>query len=199
MDKIKFRLPEKLLPYKGVLYFFAILFVTHFFWKLTMTGDESDNVVTFLGLPLTDFFNSMSRHVAKKSIGVLHLFYSNAVLLPENIIQHPNGKSVQIIWACTGIKQAYIFFCIIAFYHGPWKKKIWYIPMGLCVVYLFNLLRISAIAALVENHSELFDLVHGYILKYLFYAVIFGLWVLWDEKISGNNKKKISENENKYI
>jgi exosortase/archaeosortase family protein len=199
MDKITFRFPEKLTPYKGVLYFFFILALTHFFWKFTMNGDASDNVVTFFGLPLTDFFNAMSDHVAKKSLGVLQLFHSNAILLPDNIIQHPNGKSVQIIWACTGIKQAYIFFCIIAFYKGPWQKKLWYIPLGIFVVYLFNLLRISAIAALVENHSELFDLVHGHLLKYLFYIVIFGLWVLWEEKISGNNQKKITENEHHSI
>jgi len=187
---MKLKLPDRFSPYQGVIYFVVVLIITHFFWKFTMVGDESDDVVTFFGLNLTGFFNFMSTHTAQVSARILQIFNPEVQLLPQNMIKHGNGEAVRIIWACTGIKQAYIFIFIIALYRGPWKKKLWFIPLGVAIVYLFNIFRITAIAALVENHANMFDFVHGYLLKYLFYAVIFGLWVWWEEKISGNNAKK---------
>lgn len=188
MKRFKITLPEYLQPYRGILAFFVILFVTHFFWKLTMNGDETDNEVYFFGLELTNFFNFTSTHVARISYSILHFFNPDPVLYPGNIIKYSNGEGVRIIWACTGIKQAYIFAFIILLYRGNWKRKLWYIPLGLLVVYVFNIFRITFITALIEDYPQYFDLVHGYLLKYLFYIVIFVLWVIWDEKISGNTK-----------
>lgn len=196
MKKLKFKWLENTSPYKGILSFFVILLITHIFWKLTMNGDESDNFVTFFGINLTNFFNHMSDHVAKTAMALLKFFHSDAILLPDNIIRHPNGESVRIIWACAGLKQAYIFTMILVLYKGPWSKKVWFIPLGLVVVYIYNIIRISTIAQLVENYPQMFELIHGYILKYLFYALIFGLWLVWEEKISGNNSKLVIKDEN---
>jgi exosortase/archaeosortase family protein len=119
--------------------------------------------------------------------------------MPSNIIRHANGNSVQIIWACTGIKQAYIFFCIIAFYRGPWLKKLWYIPLGLFVVYVFNIFRISFIVGVVGKHPDWFHFLHIYAFKYAFYLIIFLMWVLWEEKIAGKNDKLKSKDTNSEI
>ena len=188
------KLPEKLEPYRGVLLFAVILMLSNFFWKYNVLGDESnsiDSMVTFWGLDISAPFIWMAHHVAHVSEAILHFFGSKVVLDPNNVLRHPNGNSVVIIWACTGLKQAYIFFCIIAFYRGPWLKKLWYIPLGLVVVYLFNIFRITLIAASVENHPDWFDFLHFYFFKYLFYGIIFGMWVFWEEKIVG---KTISSN-----
>jgi exosortase/archaeosortase family protein len=61
---------------------------------------------------------------------------------------------------------------------------LWYIPLGLVLVYLFNIFRISSIAAVIEQHPDWFKFTHEYFFKYLFYGLIFGMWVLWEEKIS---------------
>jgi hypothetical protein len=47
---------------------------------------------------------------------------------------------------------------------------------------VFNIFRISTITAIVQQHSSWFTFLHEYFLKYLFYAVIFALWVWWEEK-----------------
>ena len=47
---MKLKLPDRFSPYQGVIYFVVVLIITHFFWKFTMVGDESDDVVTFFGL-----------------------------------------------------------------------------------------------------------------------------------------------------
>ena len=191
LPTVKF--PEKLESYKGVILFAIILIGSNLFWKYDVLGDESntiDSMVTFLGLNISAPFVFFAHHVAYLSEVILHFFGSKATLEPNNIIRHPNGNSVQVIWACTGLKQAYIFFCIIAFYRGSWLKKLWYIPLGLIVVYLFNIFRIAYITACIENHPGWFNFLHLYLFKYLFYGIIFLMWVLWEEKIAGKKELK---------
>lgn len=185
MKKITF--PEKYASYKGVLYFLVILLIAHFFWKFTMLGDESDDVVTFFGMNISAAFNAMSEHVAKVVYAVLRFFGYGVMLEPQNVITYENGVAVRIVWACTGFKQAYIFIIIIAFYYGPFLKKLWYIPAGLVIVYLYNIFRIAAIIALIEHNPKNFEFLHEGFFKYIYYGVIFLMWVLWEEKI---RKKK---------
>jgi exosortase/archaeosortase family protein len=113
----------------------------------------------------------------------LHFVGSGAQLIDHNVIRHENGVAVRIVWSCTGLKQAYIFFCIIAFYSGNLKQKIWFIPLGLLLIYIVNILRITAITALIEPFPEYFDLLHEHLFKYLFYIIMFGMWVFWEEKV----------------
>ncbi len=186
LPTIKF--PEKLEPFKGVILFAVILMGSNFFWKYNIKGDEAfslDSIVSLWGLDISAPFNWMAKHVAHLSVFVLNLLSSEVILKPGNIFQHSNGYSVQIVWACTGLKQMYIFFCIIAFYRGPWSKKLWFIPLGLLVIYLFNVFRIVFIIGAVEQHPNWFNFLHLYAFKYAFYLLIFLMWVLWEEKIAG--------------
>jgi len=174
---------QKLKPYKEVFYFLVILLISNFFWKFAVKGDDSDTLISFLGLNVTAPFNFVAQHFTNAVSSVLHFFGSD-VIQRNNILSHNNEYNVHIVWSCTGIKQAYIFSCIIAFTRGFWMKKIWYIPAGLLVVYLFNLLRLTVIVASVKNHFEWFDFLHSYLFKYLFYGAIFVMWILWNEKIA---------------
>ncbi|HLP06241.1 MAG TPA: exosortase/archaeosortase family protein [Paludibacter sp.] len=179
--------PEKLKPFKGVIWFAAILICSNYFWKYNITGDESsriDSEVFLWGMDISAPFVWMARHVTHLTQIILNSLGMDLTLVPTNILRHPNGNSVQIIWACTGLKQAYIYFCIIAFYRGPWVKKLWYIPLGLLVIYAFNLFRISFIIGVVGQHPDWFHFMHLYLFKYTFYLIIFLMWVWWEEKIS---------------
>jgi len=192
---IKF--PEKLEPYRGVILFAVILMVANFFWKYNVLGDEDEglnSLVTFWGIDITPPFTWMARNVAVVTESILKTFGFNIILKPDNILGYPNGNGVQVIWACTGLKQAYIFLCIITFNRGSWKNKTWFIPLGLLVVYLFNIIRIAFIAACMENHPNWFEFLHLYAFKYLFYGIIFLMWVFWEEKIANRQPKPETSN-----
>lgn len=171
-------------PWGGAIYFILILLVSHFFWKFTVLGDESDHVVTFFSLNISAPFNFMADHIAIAVHRLLNFAGYTLNFENYNILRFDNGNAVRIVWACSGIKQAYIFFCLIVFYRGPTSKKIWYIPLGIFVTYLFNIFRIAVITAIVYHRPQWFDMVHEHIFKYMFYALIFGMWLLWDEKLS---------------
>jgi len=190
-----FNFPEKLLPYKGVIIFFVVLMGANLFWKYNIMGDDSmkvDSMVTIWGMDISAPFTWMALHVARITTFILHSFGSTVVLEHSNVLRYPNGNSVLVIWACTGIKQAYITFCILAFARGPLIKKIWFIPLSLIVVYAFNIFRITFIVACIENHPDWFDFLHLYAFKYVFYGIIFLMWVWWEEKIVGIKEIKKS-------
>lgn len=193
MQLPKIKIPKKLEPFKGVILFAIILMASNLFWKYNILGDEGFSLtskVSFWGLDISAPFSWMAKHVAEISVSILNFIGSDVILRPANIFTHTTGYSVQIVWACTGLKQMYIFFCIIAFYRGPWLKKLWYIPLGLLVVHLFNIFRITFIIGIVEQHPDWFHFLHIVAFKYAFYLVIFLMWVLWEEKIAGKAIKK---------
>jgi len=184
---------KKLEPIRGVILFFLILLVANLFWKFSLQGEDSttmDSLVTFWGMNISAPFNWMAHHVALVITAILHFFGSQVSLLPANILRYPNSNSVQIVWACTGLKQAYICFCILAFAQGPWNKKIWYIPLSLFAVYVFNLIRIFFIVISIENHPGWFNFLHTYFFKYLFYGIIFLIWLYWEENFVGKESPK---------
>jgi len=189
INALKF--PEKLEPFKGVILFAVVMMVSNFFWKYNVLGDEVnrlDSVVTFWGINISAPFIWMAKHSAMLSVAILNFLGSDVILKPGNIFEHTTGYRIQIVWACTGLKQAYIFFCILAFSRGSWRKKLWYIPLGLLIVFVFNIFRIVFIIGISEYHPEWFHFLHIYAFKYSFYGIIFLMWVLWEEKIS---KKKL--------
>jgi exosortase/archaeosortase family protein len=168
----KLKLPGKLDSMHGIIYFFVILLVAHFFWKYTMLGDESNEAVTFFGIDLSAGFNAMVVHLTGMVYKVLVWLGYDVEIVGNSIIRHDNGAAVRIIWACTGYKQAYIFATIILFYKGPFLRKLWYIPAGLVVVYLFNIFRMVMIIAAIRKNPESFDFLHEGLYKYMFYGII---------------------------
>lgn len=183
----KINFPPKLEPYRGVILFVVILMLSNFFWKYNVLGDDAGglkSIISFWGINITAPFVFMAKHVAHMTEFVLRSLGFVVTLNPDNILSYKNGNSVQIIWACTGLKQAYIFLCIIAFNRGPWQKKLVFIPLGFLAIYIFNIFRIAFIAASIENHPDWFEFLHLYAFKYTFYLIIFAMWVIWEEKFA---------------
>ena len=191
--KNRFKIPESIEPYSGIIYFVVLLMLSHFFWKFTVLGDETETVVTFFGMNISAPFNLMADHVAKVTTRMLEIMGYSISLSADNVVRHDNNVAVHVVWACTGLKQAYIFVCIIAFYRGTLKNKLWFIPLGLLVVYLFNIFRIVAITALIKENPEWFYILHEHVFKYLFYVIIFGMWIFWEEVVS---KKTVQPKNN---
>lgn len=189
----KIKIPEKFKPYQGVFLFVLILLLSNYFWKFTVKGDESDEIVTFLGNDISNPFNVMATHVADISALLLDLSGYEVTVDEHNIIRHDNDLGIRIVWACTGFKQAFIFMMIMMLYPGPWLKKIWFIPAGLLVVYLYNIFRIVFILAVIKYNPIRFDLLHELIFKYIFYGIIFLMWVLWEEVVRHPGMKKITQ------
>jgi exosortase/archaeosortase family protein len=171
---------------RGVLLFIVITILIHFsfrFWAHTLHY-----------FPISDFFywitNLMEDMVFKHSNWVItHILRVKTVLNDHTIYLNDNWGII-ISEGCTGLKQFIQVFLLFLIYPGPWKHKLWFIPAGMILMHLTNILRISLLAEAMKWNLPHIHFIHNYPLRFLFYIGIFALWWLWAEKIS---KKKPDE------
>ena len=177
------RLRRSLTPYKDVIIFMVTLLVANYFWKFTMIGDENGETVTWFGMDVTAPFEYMACHIASAVYWLVSLFRDTAYMVGEHTVRFESGSGTTIIWGCSGLKQSFIWMCLILTVRGGWKHKLWFIPLGWLVCYAFNILRIFLITLMIEHHPDWFHVLHDYLFKYLFYGILFCLWVIFVEKI----------------
>lgn len=185
-------LVRTLKPLAGIVYCLAVIFAAHLLWKWVVDGNLYGQQIAIFGKDCTPFFYQISQWTAK-------VIYSFASLFPGAEDLHLNDTNffftekkitLSIIWGCTGIKQFYVFLLVILLYPGPWKKKLWYIPVGILILWAYNIARITAIIFLTRNHPEWFDFLHEGLFRYLYYGLIFFLWVYWEEKLRKSRIKQ---------
>ncbi|MBT1709604.1 exosortase family protein XrtF [Fulvivirgaceae bacterium PWU5] len=85
---------------------------------------------------------------------------------------------------CSGVNAMLMFLAFIVAF-GPWRKQmLWFIPMGIVVVHLMNLVRISLLFFVSRFLPDAMYFVHKYLFTAFLYAVIFGLWLIWIRKFT---------------
>lgn len=171
-------------PYRDIILFVVCLMAANYFWKYTVTGDEDATDVFWFGLNITMPFATLSEHIAGVVAWLVSLFRDTCTYIPPYSLRFDSGMAIRVVWSCTALKQSFIWLIIMLFARGAWKHKAWFIPFGWLCIYVFNILRIAAIALLTEFHPDRFELYHSYVFKYLFYFMLFMLWVWWVEKIN---------------
>lgn len=104
------------------------------------------------------------------------------------ILEGGNDTGVRVGDECNGFKLFSIFSIFIIAFPGPWKKKLWYIPMGLLFIHLANIIRVIALVYINNYYPRYLDFNHLYTFTIFVYAIIFILWYFWAKR-HGNFKK----------
>ncbi len=180
---------EPLKPYTDIILFVVALLTANFFWKFTVIGDEGGTMVTWFGINITRPFDFMAHHIATIVYWFISLCNDQVQFHEPNLIYFATGSGTRIVWSCTALKQSFIWIVIMLVARGNWLRKLWFIPLGLVCVYIFNILRITLIAIAIEQHPEWFNMLHDYIFKYLFYGMLFLLWLYWTHKLNNINQQ----------
>lgn len=186
MEKIK-EIIKKFAYLKGVFYFVVILLAAHYLWKFSFIEGKDlhglPQIFLWRSFDLSFVFNTAVDALASQVYYIVHDVFNMDVIAIKNIFYAVEAESlVKIVWSCSGLKQMFVFFCIIAFYPGAEKHKLWFIPLGLLLIWILNVLRISTLVGVFAQFPDAFDFAHE-ISKYIFYFVIFMFWVFWEEKI----------------
>ena len=93
---------------------------------------------------------------------------------------------------CNGISLFALFTIFIFWFPGPWKKKLWFIPLGLISIHLINVLRIVALCIIVTYDYAYLDFNHNYTFTIVVNGFMFLLWIIWAKRISDISLKKTS-------
>lgn len=185
----KLTIKKNIAPFKGVIIFMILLFTLNIIWKISIKEDETTHLILLWGkFDLTSFFDAVVRYNAIIVQRIMWFLGETITLYSNNVLKYLGGNFVRIVWGCSAIKQSVIFILLLLIYPGPWRHKLWYIPSGVIVLLLFNVLRLVFLTFLVKNHQEYFQIMHEFF-KYLFYFVLFMLWVLWEEIFRLKTKK----------
>lgn len=80
---------------------------------------------------------------------------------------------------CIGYGVMAFFVGLILAYPSRIKHKLWYIPLGLLIIYLVNVFRIVGLALLVKVDPYIWEVNHKLIFKLIVYSVVFLLWDRW--------------------
>lgn len=102
---------------------------------------------------------------------------------------------VSVAPECTSLKQWMHWLFLMLLYPGPWKHKLWYIPLGLVIVEFTNVVRVVGIALFLRPFPNDFALAHDVIFKIVFYLVIFIMWAVWNDKFHHRTTPQKSPSE----
>jgi exosortase family protein XrtF len=87
---------------------------------------------------------------------------------------------------CNGLTLFALFSLFIVAYPGNWKHKLWYIPVGVTLIHMLNIVRIAALCIITQKSPEMLDFNHTYLFQILMYGFIFLMWYFWIKKFSPN-------------
>lgn len=130
--------------------------------------------------------------LSRTSAWLLEFFNFNPILIDgrfegySNWIRLPDSGGVQIGPECDGLIVISLFVIFVLVFPGPWKKKLWYIPSGIALLFLLNIIRISALAYMVKESPEWLSFNHDYTFTIIIYSIVFLLWYIWVNKLSKN-------------
>jgi exosortase/archaeosortase family protein len=108
----------------------------------------------------------------------------------------PNNWNLIIGEGCSGVKQITQVLVLFLLYPGPWKHKAWFIPASMLIIHFTNVLRITLLGLATDLNLSGIHFIHNQILRVFFYLVIFGLWLLWEEKFVKRDIKEVMAERN---
>lgn len=173
----------QLIKYKDEIILIILIILSHGMWNVWLHlsnfnifgYDVLAAPTKFLGKTIIDFsvFFLNLFHIEAK--GVLYQGTIDAIYYPEI-----NGY-FGITILCTGIKQLIIFPLVILFYPGSIKHKLWFIPLGILIVFSFRALLFALLGIVFFYNNHAFEISH-YITKYIMWIGVFYIWYIWVKK-----------------
>lgn len=107
----------------------------------------------------------------------------------RNHVGIAGSPGVTIGAPCDGIILFALFSIFVLAYPGPWKHKAWFMPLGVVAIHYINVLRVVALATIVNYRPDLLDFNHDYTFTVIVYAFVFLLWYIWVQKFSVQKTK----------
>lgn len=160
--------------------FIVLIFSFHFIYL----GWQAINFWPVKSL-VDDLFESASSLLFDQSCNVLENVFGLDIITIDRTIGTMNNEGrysfITVAPECTSLKQWLHWLFLMLIFPGPWKHKLWYIPLGLVIIEWINVVRVTGILLLMIPFPNSFSFSHDYLFKTFFYFVIFLMWMLWTE------------------
>ena len=134
-----------------------------------------------------------ARSVAATAGAALQGFGLDAVTEDRNV-RMVDHSGVLVVDSCNGLAALGLFAGFVLAYPGTWRRRLWFIPFGLLVVFLANVMRVGSLVYFQQAWPAAFDLIHNVGVSTFFYLVVFGLWIAW-ANFGGSGMRSIMAGE----
>lgn len=109
--------------------------------------------------------------------------------LPTTAITYEGDVVIAVYEGCNGINTAIIFVAFILAFGPVSYAWFWFIPAGLLIIHLMNLLRITLLFFVAKDMPHIMYFTHKYLFTAFLYGVVFLLWMWWVKQFSSTNKR----------
>jgi len=134
----------------------------------------------------TRFDTALCDQIARTAVHLLKYVGFPAAMHPNlPAVINLNGQAAVIVGIpCNGLVLYALFAGFVLAYPGPWKRKAWFIPLGMALIWVLNVARVAALAINQYYAHQSVDFNHHYTFTFIVYGFIFGLWMLWARRLS---------------
>lgn len=125
----------------------------------------------------------------------------NVVGEETSVLPASNKPNVEIIKAgqkvigvyegCNSVNVMIVFVAFVAAFKGTWKQLLWFVPVGLAIIYLANLIRVGLLYFIAAYWSHYFYYFHKYLFTAFIYFIVFMLWLGWMKRSHGITLKSL--------
>lgn len=103
--------------------------------------------------------------------------------------------ALNVYEGCNGINVMIVFVAFIFAFGGKISRIAWFVPVGIVVIYIANLVRVTGLYFIAEFWKEYFYYIHKYIFTAFLYLIVFVLWWVWIEKVSGLSIRSVLKSD----
>ncbi|MBU6123390.1 exosortase X [Hymenobacter siberiensis] len=134
----------------------------------------------------------LCHHIAAASVGLLRTGGFAAALAGPglNLVLMSGEPSVIVGAPCNGLVLYALFGGFILAFPGSWRRKVWFIPSGMLLIWVLNVLRVAALAVNHHYSHETVAFNHHFTFTFVVYGVIFGLWMFWVRRLAASTSDR---------
>ena len=85
---------------------------------------------------------------------------------------------------CNGLSLFALFTGFIIIFPGKIKNKLFFIPSGILIIHIINILRLVCLALVVLYRPDSLAFNHKYTFTILVYVCVFLMWIIWVNRFS---------------
>lgn len=164
---------------REIISFVVITLIIHYGWRFWEINLKLFPVYDLISVWMDD----LAHLVKMQAVWLWNHVMGYNVSTEGKVIFFSSGYDIAVGRSCSGTKQIMQFVLLMLVYRGKWVHKLWFIPLGALLVHFTNLFRIYMSGVLSMNKPEWMEFAHDHILRWMFYLVICGMWLLWVKKI----------------
>jgi len=137
----------------------------------------------YLGLFLPDldiFSVSITEQLAQLfSITLPEISTAYSCEAPIGELHYYNVPFIFINEGCNAISVMILFVSFLIAFRGSLRHYLWFIPVGLVMLYIANISRIYVLGLVYLYYPDYFNIAHDYLFPGIIYGATFMLWVVW--------------------